>query len=91
MNAEDKSFPQHVRSAQERNNVAETTYQIPEFQARVVLAACQGESTMAELVKKFDVHANHVTDWKKQPPDGASDGLGRLPRRADHGRACEEV
>lgn len=30
----------------------------PEFNAKVALAACQGDMTMAELVKKFDVHAN---------------------------------
>ena len=37
----------------------------PEFKAKVALAACQGDLTMAELVKKFDVHANQVSDWKK--------------------------
>ena len=30
----------------------------PEFKAKVALAAIQGDLTMAELVKKFDVHAN---------------------------------
>ncbi len=34
----------------------------PEFKAKVALAACQGELTMAELVKKCDVYANQVTD-----------------------------
>jgi len=38
----------------------------PEFKAKVALAAIQGDLTMAELVKKFDVHANQITDWKKQ-------------------------
>ena len=38
----------------------------PEFKAKVALAAVQGDLTMAELVKKFDVHANQVTEWKKQ-------------------------
>ena len=32
----------------------------PEFKAKVALAAVQGDLTMAELVKKFDVHANQV-------------------------------
>jgi transposase-like protein len=49
----------------------------PEFKAKVALAAIQGELTMAELVKKFDVHANQVTDWKKQLLSGASDVFGR--------------
>jgi transposase-like protein len=34
----------------------------PEFKAKVALAAIQGDLTMAELVKKYDVHANQVTD-----------------------------
>lgn len=38
----------------------------PEFKAKVALAAIQGDPTMAELVKKFDVHANQITDWKQQ-------------------------
>jgi transposase len=38
----------------------------PEFKAKVALAAVQGDLTMAELVKKFDVHANQVTEWNKQ-------------------------
>tara|TARA_B110001450_G_C17360225_1_gene375208 strand:- start:223 stop:462 length:240 start_codon:yes stop_codon:yes gene_type:complete len=38
----------------------------PGFKAKVALAAVQGDLTTAELVKKFDVHANQVTAWKKQ-------------------------
>jgi len=38
----------------------------PEFKEKVALAVVQGNLTMAELVKKFDVHANQVTEWKKQ-------------------------
>ena len=49
----------------------------PEFKAKVGLASCQGELTMAELVKKYDVHANQVTDWKRQLLDGAADVFGR--------------
>ena len=33
----------------------------PEFKAKVALAAVQGDFSMAELVMKFDVHANQVT------------------------------
>ena len=35
----------------------------PEFKAKVALAALQGDLTMVELVKKFDVHANQISDW----------------------------
>ena len=53
----------------------------PEFKAKVALAAIQGDLTMAELIRKFDVHANQTTDWKKQllsnAPDGQDGGLTR--------------
>lgn len=48
----------------------------PEFKAKVALTAIQGELTMAELIKKFDVHANQITEWKKQLLSGASDVFG---------------
>jgi transposase len=33
----------------------------PELKAKVALVAVQGDLTMAELVKRFDVYANQVT------------------------------
>lgn len=38
----------------------------PEFKAKVALTAIKGEWTMAEMVKKFDVQAPQITQWKKQ-------------------------
>lgn len=38
----------------------------PEFKATVALTAIKGEMTMAEMVKKFDVQAPQITQWKKQ-------------------------
>jgi len=40
----------------------------PEFKAKVALAAIQGDLTMAELVKKFDVHANQCQRQLKTDP-----------------------
>ena len=34
----------------------------PELKAKVALAAIQGDLTMAELIKKYNVHANQITD-----------------------------
>ena len=48
----------------------------PEFKAKVALTAIQGELTMAEMVNKFDVHANQITEWKKQLLSGAQDVFG---------------
>ncbi len=60
----------------------------PEFKAKVALAACQGDMTMVELVKKFDVHANQITDWKKQLLSGAPDVFGKGEQKAE---ATEET
>jgi transposase len=55
----------------------------PEFKAKVALAACQGDLTMAEMVKKFDVHANQITDWKKQLLSNAPDVFGKGAKKAE--------
>lgn len=55
----------------------------PEFKAKVALAALHGDLSMSELVAKFDVHANQITDWKKQLQIGASDVFGKGERKAE--------
>jgi transposase-like protein len=55
----------------------------PEFKAKVALAAIQGNLTMAELVKKFDVHANQITGWKKQLLSNATDVFGKGAQKAE--------
>ena len=49
----------------------------------VALAAIQGDLTMAELIKKFDVHANQITDWKKQLLSNASDVFGKGAQKGE--------
>lgn len=55
----------------------------PEFKSKVALAAIRSDLTMAELVKKFDVHANQITDWKKQLLNGAPDVFGKGAKKAE--------
>jgi transposase len=55
----------------------------PEFKAKVAIAAVQGDMTMAELVKKFDVHANQITEWKKQLLNSAPDVFGKGATKAE--------
>ncbi len=46
----------------------------PEFKAKVALAAVRGDLAMAELVKKFDVHANQITEHR------GNEGIGEKGR-----------
>lgn len=48
----------------------------PAFKAKVALTAIAGELTMAEMTKKFDVHAHQITTWKKQLLASAPDAFG---------------
>jgi Transposase and inactivated derivatives len=64
----------------------------PEFKAKVALTAIQGELTMAELIKKFDVHANQITEWKKQLLSGAPDVFGDIATKSeDSEEAIQEL
>jgi transposase-like protein len=37
-----------------------------EFKAKVALEAIKGNKTINELASGFEVHANQITQWKKQ-------------------------
>jgi transposase-like protein len=45
----------------------------PAFKAKVALAAFKGEATLADLAKRFDLHANQIAQWKEQLITGAAD------------------
>jgi transposase len=55
----------------------------PEFKAKVAMAAIQGDLTMVQMVKKFDVHANQINDWKKQLLGNAPDVFGKNVQQAE--------
>ena len=44
----------------------------PAFKAKVALAAVKGEKTLAELAQLFDVHANQITQRRRQLLEGAN-------------------
>jgi transposase-like protein len=46
------------------------------FKAKVALAAWQGDSTLAELSQRYEVHPNPITQWKQQLAAGAAAAFG---------------
>ena len=59
----------------------------PEFKSKVALAAIQGDLTLAELVKKFDVHSNQITEWKKQLLANAPDVFDKGTKKTEDSEA----
>ena len=47
-----------------------------EFKARVALAALREDKTLAQLCQQFEVHANQITEWKKQLQARATEVFG---------------
>ena len=55
----------------------------PEFKAKVALAAIKGEMTMAQMIKKFDVQAAQISEWKKQLLMNADGAFGKTDKVAE--------
>jgi transposase len=58
-----------------------------EFKAKVALEALRGELTLAEISKKYDVHPNMISAWKRQVTQEAAQlfarGATKAPRVSD--------
>ena len=44
--------------------------------AQVALAALRKDKTIAQLCEEFDLHANQITEWKRQLLERAADVFG---------------
>jgi transposase-like protein len=55
------------------------------FKAQVALAALREDKTMAQLCQEFDLHANQITEWKRQLLERAAAVFGGVdpPKPAD--------
>ena len=47
------------------------------FKAKVALAAIKGDKTLAELASEYAVHANQITQWKRQLLDSLPELFSR--------------
>ena len=55
----------------------------PEFKAKVALEAIREEMTLAELSKKYGVHATQISTWKRAAIENMASGFGRRERDPD--------
>ena len=53
---------------------------LPEFMARVALAAIREELTLAELSKKYGVHSGQISTWKRAALDNMTSAFKRRGR-----------
>ena len=52
-----------------------------EFKVKVALEAIKGQKTVAELAGEYEVHANQITQWKKQLLESLPEVFGCTWRR----------
>ena len=60
-----------------------------QFKAKVALEAVRGVKTLAELAAQYQVHPNHVSQWKKQLLSQARDVFS--DKSSDSGKTTDEM
>ena len=60
------------------------------FKAKVVLEALREEMTLQEIAKKYDVHPNQISTWKKQAIENLPDIFERPNKKTEGEKQAEE-
>ena len=60
------------------------------FKAKVTLDALREELTLQEIAKKYDIHPNQISLWKKQAIESLPDIFERPNKKSDSEREAEE-
>jgi transposase len=61
-----------------------------QFKAKVAMEALKEESTIQELAKKYDVHPNQISLWKKQAIEGLPALFERANKKSEKEKDLEE-
>ena len=61
------------------------------FKAKVALAAIKEDQTLAELAQRFAVHANQVSEWKRQLLEHSSEVFESAHEKAADGPDLKDM
>jgi transposase len=62
---------------------------MPEFKAKVALEAIRKEMTLAELLKKYGLHPNQISTWKRAAIENMATAFTRRGADLGKGNAAE--